>query len=96
VQPALRAIATLAGRGRAFDGVFLDPPYHRDLVGPTLAALDAAALVRDGGWVVVEHGRDEESPERVGALVRRDVRRYGDTRVSVFTAAREERSDALA
>jgi 16S rRNA (guanine(966)-N(2))-methyltransferase RsmD len=82
--PAARAVATLRGQGRRFTGVFLDPPYDRGWIGPTLALLDRAALVADGGWVVVEHGRGEEPAERVGALVRRDTRRYGDTRIALF------------
>lgn len=95
VMPVTRAIAGLRARGRRFGGVFLDPPYHRGLVAPTLAALAEAALVEEGGWVVVEHGRDEEPAARVGSLVRRDTRRYGDTRVTTFTAANaEEGADA--
>jgi 16S rRNA (guanine(966)-N(2))-methyltransferase RsmD len=84
LMPAARAIATLHARGRRFGGVFLDPPYDRGLVGPTLAALAGAALVEDDGWIVVEHGRDEEPAARVGTLARTDTRRYGDTRVTTF------------
>ena len=86
--PAARAVATLRGRGHRFTGVFLDPPYDRGWIGPTLELLDEADLVADGGWVVVEHGRNEEPAERVGALVRRDTRRYGDTRIALFAVER--------
>ncbi len=84
VMPAARAIANLHARGRRFGGVFLDPPYDRGLVGPTLATLAGAALVEEDGWIVVEHGRDEEPAARIGTLARRDTRRYGDTRVTTF------------
>lgn len=93
VMPAARAVATLGARGRRFGGVFLDPPYHRDWIAPTLVALADAAVVAEDGWVVVEHGRDEEPASRIGALARRDTRRYGDTRVSIFTTEPEERAD---
>jgi 16S rRNA (guanine(966)-N(2))-methyltransferase RsmD len=96
VMPVARAIATLHARGRRFGGVFLDPPYDRGLVAPTLTALAATSLVADGGWVVVEHGRDEAAPAEVGPLVRRDTRRFGDTHVSTFTArAADEDADAV-
>jgi len=96
MMPVARAIATLHARGRRFGGVFLDPPYDRGFVAPTLAALAEKALVADGGWVVVEHGRDEQTRAEVGRLVRRDTRRYGDTRVSTFTArAAAEDVDAV-
>ena len=90
VMPAARAIAVLAERGARFDGVFLDPPYEREWIRDTLERLDAAGLVRDHGWVVVEHGRDEQPPARVGHLATRDTRRYGDTRLTVLEVERAE------
>ena len=93
-MPAARAIATLRAHGRRFGGVFLDPPYGRGWIAPTLALLERAGVVSEGGWIVVEHDRDETPAERVGAFVRRDTRRYGDTRVSVLVAEeRCERTD---
>ncbi len=86
VLPAERAIKKLAAAGRRFRGVFLDPPYHRGWIDRTLIALDEGRLVDAEGWVVVEHGRDEEPAARTGALARRDTRRYGDTRVTIFTS----------
>ena len=85
VSPAVRAVKTLAAAGRRFGGVFLDPPYHRGWIDRTLAALDEAGLVDAGGWIVVEHGRDEEPAARAETWARRDTRHYGDTRVTVFT-----------
>ena len=90
VMSAARAIRTLAERGRRFGGVFLDPPYDRAWVAETLERLDGAGLVSDDGWVVVEHGRDEAPPARVGRLVARDTRRYGDTRLTVLEAESAE------
>jgi len=83
---AARAVAILAAASRGFGGVFVDPPYHRGLVARTLAALASSGVVEPGGWVVVEHGREEEPAERVGPLVCTDHRRYGDTRVALFVA----------
>ncbi|MBI3767756.1 MAG: 16S rRNA (guanine(966)-N(2))-methyltransferase RsmD [Deltaproteobacteria bacterium] len=90
VMPAARAIASMRAHGRRFGGVFLDPPYDRGWVGPTLSALAGAALVHNDGWIIVEHGRDEEPAARVGALTRRDSRRYGDTRVTTFAVEPSE------
>jgi 16S rRNA (guanine(966)-N(2))-methyltransferase RsmD len=96
MMPVTRAIANLNGRGRRFGGIFLDPPYDRGFVAPTLAALASSGLVTAGGWVVVEHGRNEQPDEAIGPLVRRDTRRFGDTHVSTFTARpAEEDVDAV-
>jgi 16S rRNA (guanine(966)-N(2))-methyltransferase RsmD len=88
VMPVARALAALRAEGRRFGGVFVDPPYDRGWVDQTLALLEKGAMVAEGGWVVVEHGRDEEPPARVGALVRADGRRYGDTRIELFVVER--------
>jgi 16S rRNA (guanine(966)-N(2))-methyltransferase RsmD len=47
------AFESIRGLDAACDVVFLDPPYDEADLGPTLTK--AAALVRDDGWVVVEH-----------------------------------------
>jgi 16S rRNA (guanine(966)-N(2))-methyltransferase RsmD len=90
-MPVSRAMGRLGAAERRFGGVFLDPPYDRGWVHRSLVQLDEAGLVRPGGWVVVEHGREEEPSERIGTLRRSDQRRYGDTRIAFFTAAPAER-----
>jgi len=69
------------GAGGPFDLVFLDPPYHKDLIAPALASL------RDGKWLspnalaIVETAEDEIIPPTDGfALVSERV--YGATRVA--------------
>jgi len=56
---AARAVRTLGRRGARFDGVIVDPPYGRAFVQRTLDAIAAAAVVVPGGWIAVEHRRDE-------------------------------------
>lgn len=92
-MPAARALTALRVRGRRFGGVFLDPPYDRGWIEPTLTQLAETDLVAPGGWVVVEYGRREEPPARVGALVRRDTRRYGDSRVALLIVEPADEND---
>jgi 16S rRNA (guanine(966)-N(2))-methyltransferase RsmD len=87
-MPVARALARLAAAGRRFDGVLLDPPYEQGWVLSTLTLLDEGALVRDGGWVVVDHGRDEVPPARLGGLVQRVHRCYGDTWIALYVVER--------
>ncbi len=76
------AIRLLGREGRRFHIVFVDPPYERGLVQPTLAALAAEGLLTPGGIVVVEHSpREEPEPVPPGLEVR-DRRRYGATALS--------------
>jgi 16S rRNA (guanine966-N2)-methyltransferase len=77
-------------RKRRFDGVFVDPPYGKGLGADALEALARFGLVRPGGWISVEVGRREETPEVVEGpdetlgRVREDV--YGDTKLALYEA----------
>jgi 16S rRNA G966 N2-methylase RsmD len=87
-MPADRAIKRLAAAGRRFDRVFLDPPYGQGWIVRTLTALDAAELVVDGGWVVVEHGRGEDAAVEIGRFTQELSRRYGDTHIALYQSGR--------
>ena len=82
--PFALAAAELAREGRAFDVVFLDPPYgHGELLrGLRLTA--SLPLLRPGGVVIAEHGGKLETPAREGVLGLKRTARYGDTRLSFF------------
>jgi 16S rRNA (guanine966-N2)-methyltransferase len=82
---ALAALGGLEGR-RAFDLVFMDPPYDRAMVAPALAALAAAAVTAPGVLVVVEHAPREHLPDETGGWRCIDQRRYGKTLVSFMGA----------
>ena len=77
--------------GRRFDLVFVDPPYAD---GPVLALelVDRQGLLADGGVVIAEHDKRIEPPETVGALARRDLRRFGDTAISFYERPNEEKA----
>jgi len=67
-----------------FDLVFLDPPYGKGLAADSAAGLSRAALVRQGGTVVVEEAiRAREAAFPEGWAISAD-RRYGDTRVMLY------------
>jgi len=66
------------------DVVFIDPPYGEGWIERTLVALDASGVVREGGWVVAEHGRGEEAAPVIGRFVRELDRRYGDTHITLY------------
>ena len=83
--PVQRALAQLASAQQRFDGVFIDPPYGRDLLVPALDALSANAMVAPGGWVVVEHHVDDAVGEAHGTLQLTAIRSYGKTALTVFS-----------
>ncbi len=88
--PVNTALKKLAARGERFSLAFLDPPYGGGLAAGALEALAAAAVLEPQGWVVAEHSRRESLPESLGGLMRRELRRYGDTQVAFYLAAEPE------
>lgn len=70
----------------AWRWIFLDPPYAADVVTDSLEALPRARLTEDA-VVVVEHAHRAPPPDRAGFLLRTDLRRYGDTELSLYRAS---------
>jgi 16S rRNA (guanine966-N2)-methyltransferase len=74
-----------AGAGGPFGLVFLDPPYHKNLIPPALKSL------KDGGWLaanalLVAETNADEIIEAPGFTIL-DERDYGETRVRILTPA---------
>jgi 16S rRNA (guanine(966)-N(2))-methyltransferase RsmD len=88
----LRQLSTSGAQGEdsAYDLVVMDPPYDEAGLTDVLAALASEGLVREGGWLVVEHWRKRPLPDAVADLVRVKARRHGDTDISIYTRRRSE------
>lgn len=54
-----------------YDIIFLDPPYARDLINPTLAAIYQESILREDGVIIVEHSKQEAIKEAfTGKLIK--------------------------
>jgi len=84
---ALAAIPLLCKEGKAFDVIFLDPPYNQGLQAQALNALAKSTILAPGGIVVAECDKNEATPE-AEPLVIEDIRAYGGTRL-LFYSLRE-------
>jgi 16S rRNA (guanine966-N2)-methyltransferase len=82
---ALRNLNCLRNHEPKFQLVFMDPPYGRGLLAPTLSHLRQSDSIADGGQLVVEHGADDPLAELEGPYRLQDQRRYGRTLVSFLT-----------
>lgn len=72
-----------AGAGGPFDLVFMDPPYRKDLVAPTLKSLAGGSWLNTRALLVIETAKDESFD--TNGFTRLDVRDYGDTEVTFLT-----------
>lgn len=68
-----------------FDLVFLDPPYNRNLIGPTLRHLLQSGSLAAQACIVVEHSVLEAVSFDDPQLECYDQRRYGKTMVSFLS-----------
>ena len=65
-----------------FSLVFMDPPYNKDYLEPTLEHLYRSGCLENGAVIVVEHAPAEPIPEKDIVYTLYDQRRYGKTLVS--------------
>ncbi|WON77152.1 16S rRNA (guanine(966)-N(2))-methyltransferase [Serratia sp. UGAL515B_01] len=50
----INALTWLAGEGQPFDVVFLDPPFHKGLLGEAITLLEQQGWLADEAWIYVE------------------------------------------
>jgi 16S rRNA (guanine966-N2)-methyltransferase len=73
----LGALDTLA----PFDLAFLDPPYRKGLIAPTLTGLASGGWLNPNALIIAEAAEDETMPV-VDGYEMLDDRVYGDTRIA--------------
>ena len=82
------ALAALQARGDRFDLIFLDPPYRMD-TAPICRAIMEGNLLRPGGMIVIEHGR-ETPPHIDQPLVMTDHREFGAAGLRFYQISGED------
>ncbi len=65
-----------------FDLIFLDPPYNKNLIMPTLVNLNDSGALKNDACIVIEHSVDEPIPADLCGFLLADQRKYGKTLVS--------------
>lgn len=78
---AATAIAKLGRQGAQFDLIFVDPPYNRDLVNPSVQQIADANLLALDGRIICEHFPKEVLTPPEGYQLA-DERKYGQTLIS--------------
>ncbi len=81
--PAHRSIERLCALGQSFDLIFVDPPYLKDLVNPTLQQLATSSLLHTDTTIIIEHHPKE--PIDMNALPNlslTNMRKYGQTHIT--------------
>jgi len=80
------ALSLLARKGRSFDIVFMDPPYRKGLVAPTVLEVLEKQLLLPGGVIAIEHAPDESATEcSMDGVMEWKSRTYGDTALTILS-----------
>jgi len=82
-----QAIKALSDSGKKFDIIFMDPPYHKDLVKKTLQTLSAYDILAPNGFIIVQHFKKDSLPDTLGVLTLFKQHKYGDTLLSFYRKA---------
>ncbi|MGI5957926.1 MAG: 16S rRNA (guanine(966)-N(2))-methyltransferase RsmD [Massiliimalia sp.] len=85
---SMDAQAYLKSTKDVFDIIFLDPPYHHEIL-PAVLPL-AVEKVQPHGMIICEHETSEEVPEQVGDFVRVKQYRYGKIMLSKYQIPQQE------
>lgn len=83
--PLPAVLERLRAAGQRFDLLFADPPYNWTVTAGFLA--DLAGLAAPGAELAVEHARRAPPPDEAPGWVRRELRRYGETGLSIYAPA---------
>ncbi len=75
-------IIKFANKLPAFNLVFMDPPYNRNLIIPALIYLSKSRILENKASIVIEHDLHETLFQNVSDYKITDQRRYGKTVVS--------------
>lgn len=81
---ASNAIIRLSKQRVKADIIFLDPPYLRGLIEPTLRTILFYNILQSDGIIIVEHDIKDRVPDNVHELKRHRTNRYGDVAISFY------------
>jgi len=85
-----RALKALSKREKSFDLIFLDPPYDKNIVSFALSEIKKLGLLKTGGRIVVEAGKNETFKNPGFDNVREVV--YGTVKVNILKNIEEKSS----
>jgi 16S rRNA (guanine966-N2)-methyltransferase len=81
---ALAALIQFHQQKKAFNVVFLDPPYYEEWGKKALQTLEAYDIVPADGLVILQHSKKDKLPGLSGSLIVCKQACYGDTILTIY------------
>ena len=77
------------------DIFYIDPPYNSGFYVPALEEIDSLDLLSEKGIIVAEHRADESLPDLSGRLKAFKEKKYGHTKLTLYSCARDDQKDNM-
>lgn len=87
-QDVFLAIKSFHQQGKKFDFIFADPPYHENLYQKVLTALAKYDILKESGFLILEHYWRENLPDKTELFKLWKRKRYGDTVLEIYVKNR--------
>lgn len=81
---AVSALNILAKREIKFDIIFVDPPYHKELVPAVIDKISELDLMKGSGIIAAEHDVKDCLPDRISNMISYKSSAYGDTVLTFY------------
>ncbi|MBO8159450.1 16S rRNA (guanine(966)-N(2))-methyltransferase RsmD [Thermosyntropha sp.] len=86
-----KALDILKKRDLKFDVIFADPPFtNPGIFDKVIKTLDKAAILKEGGILVIRSKKDREMPEKLDYLIKYRMNVYGDSILHYYRWLRED------
>ena len=80
-----RILEGLKGEKEAFDLVFVDPPYSKNMAKKTLLKVNHYDILNHSGLLIIEHHKNEPLPGSEGDVSILKEKTYGNIIISVYS-----------
>jgi len=84
-QDVFDSIKYLGLNNITFDIIFMDPPYLKGYIKPTLEAIILYNILEKNGIIVIEHDRRDTLDKNINSLIKFKEKKYGNTIISIYS-----------
>ncbi len=77
------ALERFKKEGILFDIIFLDPPYHLNLLNTAIKSIEDLGLLKDGSLLVCEYEEEKPVVNDSKFLLKKE-KRYGDKNIAIY------------
>ncbi|PAB58880.1 16S rRNA (guanine(966)-N(2))-methyltransferase RsmD [Anaeromicrobium sediminis] len=78
------AISKLSTKGEKFHIIFMDPPYLKGFIEPSLEKIYNSEILTEDGIILIEHDVKDILIENIAGFYKYKEKKYGNTLISIY------------